>query len=48
MGKLERIILWAIVLIAFLLAITNFVRISRNSNIIKIIGETQSYISELI
>ena len=51
MGKLEKTILWfgvIIALIALILAITNFVRISYNYNIIEIIGETQSYISKLI
>lgn len=50
MGKLEKTILWItviIALIALILAITNFVRISHNYNIIKIIGETQSYMLEL-
>ncbi len=51
MGKLEKIILWVgvvIALIALILAITNFVRISYNYNIIEIIGETQSHIVELL
>jgi hypothetical protein len=50
-GKLEKIILWVgvvIALIALILAITNFVRISYNYNIIEIIGETQSHIVELL
>ena len=51
MGKLEKTILWfgvIIALIALIIAITNFVKINYNYNIIKIISETQSYILELI
>ncbi|MBA7521084.1 hypothetical protein ES705_13186 [subsurface metagenome] len=51
MGKLEKIILWVgvvIALIALILSITNFVRISYNYNIIEIIGETQSHMVELL
>ncbi len=48
MGKLERIILWVIVLIALTLAITNFVRINHNNKIINIVAETQGYIIEFI
>ncbi|MBA7579455.1 hypothetical protein ES708_21326 [subsurface metagenome] len=51
MGKLEKTILWfgvIIALIALIIAITNFVKINYNYNIIKIISETQSYILKLI
>ena len=48
MGKLERIILWVIVLIALTLAITNFVRINHNDKIMNTVAETQGYIIEFI
>ncbi len=50
MEKLEKLILWITVVIAILalaISIYNFGRISNNYNIIKIIGETQSYMLEL-
>ncbi|MBA7561260.1 hypothetical protein ES708_02897 [subsurface metagenome] len=51
MEKLKNLIFWITVVIAILalaISIHNFVRINNNFNIIKIIGETQSYILELI
>ncbi|MBA7540005.1 hypothetical protein ES705_32294 [subsurface metagenome] len=48
MGKLERTVLWIIIALLVIVAIHNFVEIKRNKNIIQIIGETQSYIVELI
>ncbi len=51
MGKLEKTILWVgvvIALIALLLSLHNFVQINRNKDIIEIIGETQSYIVEIL
>ncbi len=48
MGKLERMILWVIVLIALTLAITNFIRINHNDKIVNTIAETQEYIIEWV
>jgi len=47
-GKLEKTILWIIIALLVIVAIHNFVEIRRNKNIIQIIGETQSYIVELL
>ena len=51
MGKLEKTILWIAIIIALtalLISLHNFVQINRNKNIIEIIGDTQSYIVELL
>ena len=48
MGKLEKIVLWILVIIALLLALHNFTQINRNKNIIEILGDTQSYIVGLL
>ncbi|MBA7609231.1 hypothetical protein ES703_16419 [subsurface metagenome] len=48
MGKLEKTILWIIIALLVIVAIHNFVEIKRNKNIIQILGDTQSYIVELL
>ncbi|MBA7542063.1 hypothetical protein ES705_34379 [subsurface metagenome] len=48
MGKLEKTILWIIVVIALLISLHNFTQINRNKNIIEILGDTQSYIVGLL
>lgn len=48
MGKLEKTVLWILVIIALIVALHNFVEIKRNKNIIQILSETQSYIVEML
>ncbi|MBA7608519.1 hypothetical protein ES703_15696 [subsurface metagenome] len=48
MGKLEKIVLWILVIIALLISLHNYTQINRNKNIIEILGDTQSYIVGLL
>jgi hypothetical protein len=48
MGRLEKTVLWIIIALLVIVALHNFVEIKRNKNIIRIIGDTQSQIVELL